>query len=58
MDPNETLRRLRIAYKIILNDEPEVDADSAIDLAELCEALDGWLSRGGFLPGAWKQGGW
>lgn len=43
MDPNETLRRIRAAIR---NDETG-------ELAELVEALDDWLSGGGFLPSAW-----
>lgn len=31
-----------------------VDPDDAYRLAELVQSLDEWLSRGGFLPGAWS----
>lgn len=44
MDPNETLRLMRLAVK-----------DDLDQLADLFEALDGWLSKGGFLPAAWRQ---
>lgn len=46
MDPNETLRRLRAAFE-------DGDANGALDLFE---ALDEWLSEGGFLPTAWEGG--
>ena len=55
MDPNETLRVLRRA----LQDYGETDAAAPID-AEVADelyvaanALDTWLSRGGFLPQDW-----
>ena len=34
---------------------PEATRD-AFRMAELVEALDGWISRGGFLPEAWAKG--
>lgn len=45
MDPNETLRRLRewASGEIDLSDPQQTFAD-----------LDGWLSRGGFLPTEWR----
>jgi len=58
MDPNANLKELlelaqeiREAYDA---DETISEADSA-RLAELVEALDGWLSKGGFLPGKWER---
>lgn len=48
MDPDATLRELRE-----LAARSAFDADDAIRFAQLVEALDGWLSRGGFLPKAW-----
>jgi hypothetical protein len=44
MDPNETLRLMRLALA-------EGDLETA---AELADALDGWISTGGFLPDAWR----
>lgn len=52
MDPNETLRRLRELAERELN---APDPDNA-DWAEWFQALDEWISRGGFLPDAWKGG--
>jgi hypothetical protein len=44
MDPNETLRLMRDALA-------EGDLET---VAEMAEALDGWISTGGFLPDAWR----
>jgi hypothetical protein len=51
MDPNEALIKAREALKryCVSGDEAE-----ASDLADAFEALDTWLSKGGFLPDAWK----
>lgn len=46
MDPNAALYSLRIA---IASGEYEIAADYT-------EALDEWLSEGGFLPSAWERG--
>ena len=35
-------------------DPDDFDAD-VMRLAELMEALDGWISKGGFLPKAWQR---
>ena len=56
MDPNANLaEQLRLARKLINNEwskSSEKD-EYAARLAELVEALDGWLKGGGFLPEAW-----
>lgn len=49
MDPNETLREIR---ELIALHIESARGDYA-RLLELCEALDGWLSHGGFLPREW-----
>lgn len=58
MDPNETLRRIREVFKNF-DDTKVVDYDEISELfceAEtLFESLDEWLSKGGFLPEAWKK---
>jgi hypothetical protein len=46
MDPTACLEELRSA----------VQAGDLKTAAELFEALDGWLSRGGFLPAQWDRG--
>jgi hypothetical protein len=58
MDPNANLKEmLELAQEI----REAYDADETISetdsarLAELVEALDGWLSNKGFLPGRWSR---
>jgi len=58
MDPNETLTKIReLATKIgqFDFDHPEQLYGTAADLAEHVEALDEWLSKGGFPPDAWGR---
>lgn len=61
MDPNETLRRLRELLSTRQNlDDDDQDNDQELirvgdDIAELVEALDTWLTKGGFLPAAWTR---
>jgi hypothetical protein len=60
MDPNEALRRLRAAVAA-LGAIPAADgtplAEHGADVLEHWEALDQWLTRGGFLPDGWAQHG-
>ncbi len=58
MDPDANLKRQReLAQAIIVADEKgrasEVE-DMAVELAELVQALDGWLTGGGFVPTDWQ----
>lgn len=56
MDPNEALKNSREAARLIL-DSPGSAVDDAVQgqtLAEAFDALDQWLSKGGFLPDDWK----
>lgn len=58
MDPNENLReQIELAAAILeANDDDDAAIlDNATRLAELVEALDGWLSKGGFLPERWTR---
>ena len=68
MDPNATLAQLRELSKLVLPDEANaLDAsedladafndatDRLAELANLFEALDGWIMKGGFLPKEWAQ---
>lgn len=65
MDPNEALRMARLAFKRIVNEEKFPDEmnrtelsrflEDVQSLADHFEALDQWLSKGGFLPDAWKR---
>ena len=53
MDPNANLEeQLRIAARIANGEELSTDAER---LADLVEALDGWLKGGGFLPQRWER---
>lgn len=60
MDPNANLKEL-LSLAAHIREEYEnedgngVDQDDANRLAELVEALDGWLSNKGFLPGRWSR---
>lgn len=67
MDPNEALRNMRESIGTIrrLEDAGYMDEMSKADLqryetavtrlTEAAEALDGWMSGGGFLPRAWMS---
>lgn len=65
MDPNANLEELRrivtelsdpeFLMRYVERDPAGVAAD-VTRLAELCAALDGWLSKGGFLPRDWEPG--
>lgn len=57
MDPNATLAALRALADGVLNhtEDGENLTSVAVDLAEHFDALDEWLSRGGFLPAAWSR---
>lgn len=65
VDPDTALANLRNAltrYRAAQGwDFPDsaeaAEAGSAADdLADAAEALDGWLTGGGFLPAAWRPG--
>jgi hypothetical protein len=52
MDPDATLSEMReLANDLGATGSFEGDADR---LAELVQALDEWLSKGGFFPKAWR----
>lgn len=55
MDPNATLRELRDIFTLI-KAHRRMTSEQLDHAAELFEALDGWLARGGFLPAAWRVG--
>jgi hypothetical protein len=64
MDPNANLKRQRELSAFLLSDKADdlLDQEPALnlmaaatELAELVEALDGWLSNKGFLPGRWSR---
>ena len=55
MDANANLEQQRAIIKRLLSEDSEPDAGDAVRLAELAEALDGWIKAGGFLPAAWRR---
>lgn len=59
MDPNANLAELRTIYRLVLTQAYDADGKQDLSyrevrLAELIEALDGWLQSGGFLPEPWR----
>lgn len=57
MDPNANLEEMRRLAGKLLADEFEIDSADAERLAELVQALDAWISKGGFLPRDWQREG-
>lgn len=55
MDPNANLAELRRLTRRALYDNDLTPAE-VTRLAELVEALDEWLAKGGSLPDAWAKG--
>ncbi len=61
MDPDEALANLRKLMQQLYDELPGPDIQStriedlASEIVEQFEALDGWLTRGGFLPAAWSR---
>lgn len=60
MDPDQVLLDLRNAlYRLRQAEEQESSSDQLYaghDLADGFEAMDEWMSKGGFLPFGWRQG--
>jgi len=54
MDPDACLEEIRDVVAKINDGVPGL----ATALAELVDALDEWLSKGGFLPKGWTQSGY
>ena len=58
MDPDAILAELRQAFEDVNTAAQNYDSDAHDDatqrIAELFAALDEWLTRGGFLPNAWR----
>lgn len=55
MDPNMTLHELRELCGEALAESGNKRADLVDEIAERFDALDQWLSRGGFVPSAWAH---
>lgn len=53
MDPNATLARIRELIKAAETDEAVIHEEAGY-MFELIEALDQWVSEGGFLPLSWQ----
>ena len=57
MDPETVLATLRDLSRRATSGEPWNDSteagDLAVELAEAVQALDGWLTKGGFPPRDW-----
>lgn len=51
MDPNVTLMNIRAILKT--SETRELSEDVVQELIEHVEALDTWITRGGFLPAEW-----
>lgn len=60
MDIDAALSQARSALAAIRRGEDshgELMTDALADLVDAFEAIDDWLSKGGFLPSAWRNGG-
>jgi hypothetical protein len=62
VDPEETLEELRNMSAEIMKNADSVHppthnwlAGAAVELAEKFQAMDEWISKGGFLPKAWTR---
>ncbi len=55
MDPNAALRALR-EYAEHIVETHALQSDNSREMAASFQALDGWLSSGGFTPDDWKTG--
>lgn len=59
MDPDTCLKELRALVSMVLTAKRGRKHDQVtaleVDMAEHVEALDEWISNGGFLPDAWHQ---
>lgn len=55
MDPDETLRQIRALCNEIAMAAAAERAELAEQLAERVEALDEWMTKGGFAPAAWRD---
>lgn len=55
MDPDACLNEIRVLAKVI--DYPNVDDEDCLRFLELVIALDEWLTKGGFPPRQWTDGG-
>lgn len=55
MDPDRLLQQIREARGRLFSEGEPYDPDDVRALLEDVDALDVWLSRGGYLPSAWTR---
>lgn len=55
MDINATLEAMRTALLDMENASTEAWETAAEQVANAASAIDGWLSKGGFLPSDWAR---
>ena len=59
MDPNATLASIHSAIQdrntAIQNEDSDAEIDAMVDIIESFNALDVWITNGGFLPTAWQR---
>lgn len=58
MDPNAILAQIRAVINLVRDDETARTLDAYAELEKItdeAEALDEWLSGGGFLPTEWER---
>lgn len=53
MDPNAALAEIR---ELVKRENDDQDGSWAIAAVERFEALDEWITNGGFLPADWQHG--
>lgn len=57
MDPNEALKTIRrLLQRHTADGGLDMNMNEIQDFFDAVEALDGWLSHGGFLPDGWAEG--
>jgi len=54
MDPDAALQQLREYYNLAQDGLMTGDTD-AMEIAEVFDDLDNWITGGGFLPAEWQQ---
>jgi hypothetical protein len=56
MDPDSNLKeQLELSSSLLCCEEGADIYSEALRLADLVEALDEWIKKGGFLPSAWSK---
>jgi hypothetical protein len=56
MDPDANLEEQRLLIsRMLAKDSEHLDTGDAVRLAELAQALDEWILRGGALPKEWHD---